>query len=62
MCSHLPSGSILAAILPQRYEKEIIQTNNLAKTEKIQGNNSAIIKKNQINMAVRLIKVLKQTE
>jgi hypothetical protein len=28
------SGSILAAILPQRYEKEIIQRNNLAKIEK----------------------------
>ena len=36
------SGSILAAILPQRYEKEIIQRNNLAKIEKIQRNNSAI--------------------
>ena len=28
------SGSILAAILPQRYEKEIIQRNNLVKIEK----------------------------
>ena len=36
------SGSILAAILPQRYEKELIQRNNLAKIEKIQRNNSAI--------------------
>jgi hypothetical protein len=38
------SGSILAAILPQRYEKEIIQRNNLAKIEKIQRNKSAKIK------------------
>jgi hypothetical protein len=33
------SGSIHAAIMLQKYKKEIIQTNNLAKIEKIQRNN-----------------------
>jgi hypothetical protein len=36
--------------LPQRYEKEIIQTNNLAKIEKIQRNKSPKIKKIQRNI------------
>ena len=31
----------------QRYEKEIIQTNNLPKNKKIQGNNSVRIEKIQ---------------
>jgi len=34
----------------QRYEKEIIQTNNLSKNKKIQGNNSVRIEKIQRNM------------
>ena len=34
----------------QRYEKEIIQTNNSSKNEKIQGNNSVKIEKIQRNM------------
>ena len=34
----------------QRYEKEIIQTNNLAKIEKIQRNKSPKIKKIQRNI------------
>jgi len=33
--------------LLQRYEKEIIQTNNLPKNKKIQGNNLAEIEKIQ---------------
>jgi ribosomal protein S19 len=36
--------------LPQRYEKEIIQTNNLAKIEKIQRNKLPKIKKIQRNI------------
>jgi hypothetical protein len=36
--------------LPQRYEKEIIQTNKLAKIEKIQGNNPTVIEKIQRNI------------
>ena len=35
---------------PQIYEKEIIQTNNLAKNEKIQRNNPAKIEKIQRNI------------
>ena len=52
------SGSILAAILPQRYEKEIIQRNNLAKIEKIQRNNSAVSSLFAICHTIRHISVL----
>ena len=40
----------------QRYKKEIIQTNNLPKNEKIQRNNSAIIKKIQGNIWLKSLR------